>query len=131
MDVYNVHLDAGGSEGDRGAREAQISQLVAAIAEHSKGRALLLAGDTNIRGRQSALLLRLERATGLVDVCRALNCPEPQRIDRIYVQSSAHLKWKPHSWAIDPGFVDAQGAPLSDHLAVTAELDWSSALSSP
>src|SRR5438876_568747 len=30
IDVYDVHLDAGGSEGDRVAREAQISQLIAA-----------------------------------------------------------------------------------------------------
>ncbi len=126
IDVYDLHLDAGGSNGDRTAREAQIAQLIAAIAEHSKDRALLVAGDTNIHGRHSELLQQLEQKAGLIDVCRALDCPEPQRIDRIYVRSSAHLTWKPRSWAIDRGFVDAQGAPLSDHLAVTAELDWSS-----
>ncbi len=127
IDVYDVHLDAGGSEGDRRAREAQIAQLIAAIAEHSKDRALLLAGDTNIRGRQSELLQELEQKTGLVDVCRTLHCPEPQRIDRIYVRSSAQLTWQARSWSIDRRFVDALGAPLSDHLPVSAELDWSSA----
>jgi endonuclease/exonuclease/phosphatase family metal-dependent hydrolase len=87
----------------------------------------LLAGDTNIRGRQSELLQQFEQQAGLIEVCRSLHCPEPQRIDRIYVRSSAQLTWKPRSWGIDHHFVDAHGAPLSDHLAVTAELDWSSA----
>jgi hypothetical protein len=127
IDVYNVHLDAGGGEGDRVAREAQISQLIAAIAEHSKDRALLLAGDTNIRAGQSELLRRFEQQSGLTDVCVALHCPDPQRIDRIYVRSSAQLTWRPRSWAVNRRFVDAQGRPLSDHLAVAAELDWSSA----
>src|SRR4051812_23527362 len=126
LDVYNVHLDAGGSEGDRAARTAQIAQLLAAIAEHSKDRALLVAGDTNIRGSQSELLERLEQQAGLTDVCEALRCPDPQRIDRIYVRSSSHLSWQPRSWSIDRHFVDAHGAPLSDHLAVSALLDWSS-----
>jgi endonuclease/exonuclease/phosphatase family metal-dependent hydrolase len=129
VDVYNVHLDAGGSEGDRAARAAQIAQLVAAIAEHSKDRALLLAGDTNIRAQQSELLQELTQKSGLIDVCRALNCPEPQRIDRIYVRSSAQLTWQPRRWALDRRFVDARGAPLSDHLAVSAVIDWSSATS--
>lgn len=131
VDVYDVHLDAGGSDGDRAARESQIAQLIAAIAEHSKDRAVLLAGDTNIRGRQSELLQQLEQRAGLLDVCRALHCPDPGRIDRIYVRSSPHLSWQPRSWAIDRRFVDAQGVPLSDHLAVTAELDWSSSTDAP
>jgi Endonuclease/Exonuclease/phosphatase family len=127
VDVYNVHLDAGGGPGDRAAREAQIEQLITAIERHSKGKALLVAGDTNIRGRQSELLARLERETGLSDVCSAAHCPDPQRIDRIFVRSSPQLTWQPRSWSIDKRFVDDQGAPLSDHLAVSAELDWSSA----
>jgi len=127
IDVYDVHLDAGGNEGDRRARETQIGQLIAAIAERSKDRALLLAGDTNIRGAQGELLQQLEQDAGLTDVCKAVHCPEPQRIDRIYVRSSSQLSWRPRKWTLDRRFVDARGEPLSDHLAVAAELDWSSA----
>lgn len=128
VDVYNVHLDAGGGLADRAAREAQVLQLIAAIAERSPAsHAVLLAGDTNIRSGQRDLLERLEQQTGLVDVCSELHCADPQRIDRIFVRSSAALKWRPRKWGIDPHFSDAQGAPLSDHLAVSAELDWSSA----
>lgn len=124
VDVYNVHLDAGGAPGDRAAREAQIDQLILAIQRRSAGSAVLVAGDTNIRSAQRGLLQRFEQRTGLVDVCSVVHCPEPQRIDRIFVRDSAELHWAPRSWSIDPRFVDAEGQPLSDHLAVSAELEW-------
>jgi endonuclease/exonuclease/phosphatase family metal-dependent hydrolase len=127
VDVYDVHLDAGGGAADAAARENQVLQLIAAITLRSKGNAVLLAGDTNIRGQQHELLERLEQETGLIDVCSALRCAEPHRIDRIFVRSSAALEWRPRKWSIDRRFVDGSGAALSDHLAVAAELDWSSA----
>ena len=123
IDVYDVHLDAGPSDADQRAREAQVEQLIDAISQRSAGRALLLAGDTNIRGH-GELLARFERATGLVDVCSALRCPEPRRIDRVYYRSSPALVFTPRKWSIDRRFVDAKGQPLSDHLAVAAEFDW-------
>ncbi len=126
-DVYNVHLDAGGGVADAAAREAQVLQLIAAIAERSRDHAVLLAGDTNIRFAQRELLDRLEQETGLIDVCSAVHCADPQRIDRVFIRSSATLKWHPRKWSIDPHFIDARGAPLSDHLAVSVELDWSTA----
>jgi len=125
IDVYNVHLDAGGSPGDRAAREAQVEQLSLAIERGSAGSAVLLAGDTNIRSGQRGLLQRFEQRTGLTDVCNALHCAEPQRIDRIFVRDSSLLHWSARSWSIDQHFVDAEGQPLSDHLAVAAELAWS------
>jgi len=125
LDVYNVHLDAGASSADRDAREAQVDQLLAAIAQRSAGRAILLAGDTNVRS-QPDLLARFERASGLVDVCETLHCPEPRRIDRVFYRSSPALSFRPRKWSIDRRFVDAKGQPLSDHLAVAVELDWQS-----
>jgi endonuclease/exonuclease/phosphatase family metal-dependent hydrolase len=125
IDVYNVHLDAGGGPGDRAAREEQIEQLSLAIQHGSAGSAVLLAGDTNIRSGQRSLLQRLEQRTGLADVCGAMHCAEPQRIDRIFVRDSARFHWGVRSWSIDQRFVDAAGQPLSDHLAVAAELAWS------
>jgi endonuclease/exonuclease/phosphatase family metal-dependent hydrolase len=126
VDVYNLHLDAGGSEGDREARAAQLEQLSDAIAKRSAGAAVLLAGDTNIRRQDGGLLERFEQQTGLVDVCAALQCNEPHRIDRILFRPSVTLTWLPRTWSLDQRFVDAQGKPLSDHFAVAAELDWSS-----
>jgi len=125
IDVYDVHLDAGSSASDQQAREAQIDQLIEAIGQRSAGRAMLLGGDTNIRS-QRGLLARLEQATGLVDVCVALRCPDARRIDRIYYRGSPVLTFSARKWSIDRRFVDAKGLPLSDHLAVAVELDWKS-----
>jgi hypothetical protein len=124
IDVYNVHLDAGSSHSDQRAREAQVAQLVEAIAQRSPGRPLVLAGDTNIRS-QHDLLTKFERDTGLVDACEALHCPDPRRIDRVFFRSSSTLTISARKWSIDRRFVDAKGQPLSDHLAVAVELDWS------
>jgi len=130
IDVYNVHLDAGPSVADQRAREAQLDQLAEAIARRSLGRAVLLAGDTNLRAARDSLS-RFERATGLVDVCRSLHCPEPRRIDRVFYRSSPVLTFSPRKWTIDRRFVDARGKPLSDHLAVAVELAWKSAETPP
>jgi endonuclease/exonuclease/phosphatase family metal-dependent hydrolase len=124
LDVYNVHLDAGWGTADAAAREAQVEQLVAAIAKQSSGRAVLLAGDTNIPRHQRSLLARLERATGLTDVCDALRCSDPGRIDRIFYRNSSSLRLSPKRWQVDRRFVDANRQPLSDHLAVAVQLDW-------
>ena len=124
IDVYNVHLDAGSGSADEQARVAQIDQLLAAIAQRSSGRPILVAGDTNIRGRQRALLSKLEHDAGLTDACDALSCPESKRIDRVFYRGSASFTWTPRKWSIDRRFVDAKGQPLSDHLAVAVELDW-------
>jgi len=125
IDVYNVHLDAGPSNADQRAREAQIEQLLEAIAQRSAGRPLLLAGDTNLRS-QPALLARFAQASGLSDACQALRCPDPHRIDRVFYRSSSTLTLRARKWSIDRRFVDARGRPLSDHLAVAVELDWQS-----
>jgi hypothetical protein len=125
LDVYNVHLDAGSSSADQRAREAQVDQLLEAIAHRSAGRPILLAGDTNL-GSERVLLTRFTQASGLSDVCSALHCPDARRIDRVFYRSSPALTLRPRKWRIDRRFVDAKGQPLSDHLAVAVELDWKS-----
>ena len=126
IDVYNVHLDAGPSLADQRAREAQIDQLLEAIAQRSAARPLLLAGDTNLRS-QPELLAHFAHASGLSDACEALHCPDPRRIDRVFYRSSPSLTLRPRKWSIDRRFVDARNQPLSDHLAVAVEFDWKSA----
>lgn len=127
LDVYNIHLDAGGGPADEQAREAQIEQLIDAIAQRSRGRALLVGGDTNLRSRQYGLIARFEQATGLRDACATLHCPERARIDRIFYRSSSTLTLEPRSFRLDPRFVNSRGEPLSDHLPVAVEFDWSPA----
>jgi endonuclease/exonuclease/phosphatase family metal-dependent hydrolase len=124
LDVYNVHLDAGGAAADRAARASQLQQLTQAIQQLSGDRAFLLGGDFNLTRSERPLLASIEQALGALDVCTALRCRDPWRIDRILVRSSARLRLEPRSWKTDARFIDARGRNLSDHLAVGVEIGW-------
>lgn len=124
VDLYNLHMDAGPSPADVRAREAQFQQLAAAIARHSAGHALIVAGDTNVRGQRREALRAFEQHSGLSDACEVLHCPDPRRIDRVLVRSSADLELTPKSWRAESSFVDPHGEALSDHLPVSVDLAW-------
>jgi endonuclease/exonuclease/phosphatase family metal-dependent hydrolase len=125
VDVYDVHLDAGAAAGDRAARAVQLAQLMGAIRERSGDRAVVVAGDFNLTESERPSLLALGASVGLVDVCAQLSCPEPWRLDRVLTRSSRKLSLQPRNWRTDRSFRDAKGQPLSDHLLVAVDLDWS------
>ena len=122
--VFNLHMDAGRAEADRAARAGQIEQLILALLSVPATDAIIVAGDTNLWGRDSPLLERLLSATGLSDACATLKCSEPWRVDRVLYRGGTDLKLVPASWRLAREFVDAQGQPLSDHPAVAVTFDW-------
>ena len=121
VDVYDAHFDAGRSTGDATARDAQVTQIADAIAAQSAGKALIVAGDTNMNADDEATFQKLLTTTGLTDACRALSCAEPARYDRVMFRSSASVKLSAKSWHVE-SFVDAAGNPLSDHDPVSVEV---------
>jgi hypothetical protein len=73
FDVYNIHADAGTDPGDIAARKSEYAQLARFIEEHSKGSAIVLAGDTNLDvsvAADRAMLDEFMAKTGLEDSCR-------------------------------------------------------------
>jgi hypothetical protein len=124
LDVYNVHADAGRSDGDVRARDRQVAQLVREITTRSAQRAVLLAGDTNMKASDEPTFQTLLRGGDLVDACRVVSCPEPDRIDRIMVRSSRALELALTDWTVETTFRDAAGNELSDHEPVAATLRW-------
>jgi hypothetical protein len=124
LDVYDVHLDAGDSEGDRAARTAQLEQLAAAIVQHSSGRAVVAGGDFNLHSDEHSKLAGFEQATGLADACSSLHCRDEARIDRILFRPSPSLDLSAVSWRVARGFVDARGVRLSDHDPVAVAFRW-------
>lgn len=125
VDVYNLHMDAGRRRGDREARRAQIAQLGRALLARSRERAVVVAGDTNLWPRDEAMFTDMLRELGLTDACRALDCPDPERIDRVMYKDGGGVRLRARRWAIDERFVDEDGAPLSDHLPVAVDVAWS------
>ena len=118
VDVYNLHMDAGSAPDDVAARQAQIAQILGTITSRSEGRAIIVVGDTNMDEEDEADFQTLLAGAGLTDACRALNCPEPYRIDRAMFRSSPDVEIVPEMWGLDDAFVTPGGEPLSDHEAL-------------
>lgn len=122
VDVYDAHFDAGRSDGDASARDAQAGQLVAAIAANSASHAVIVAGDTNMKDTDEPQLVKLLTGAKLTDACRSLSCPETTRIDRVMFRSSPSVKISAKTWRVETTFVDSAGEQLSDHEPVSVEL---------
>lgn len=139
IDVYNLHMNAGGAPEDIAARRAQAEQLAQAILTFSGQRALIVAGDFNLSSSSdhperaaadSDTLARLLETTGLVDTYRACvdqngGCDSAEE-DRILIRSAGgsqpQLTLRAASWlALGAG---TPFAGLSDHQAVQAVVEW-------
>jgi endonuclease/exonuclease/phosphatase family metal-dependent hydrolase len=127
LTVYNLHMDAGDCETDFEAREAQRQQLVADLAARSPGEAVIVAGDTNLKGwkrpQDEVILDQLLSDTGLAVSCRTLSCPTEIH-DRIMYRSSSQLTLIPTTWSQPAEFVDSEGYDLSDHKPVRVDFSW-------
>jgi endonuclease/exonuclease/phosphatase family metal-dependent hydrolase len=124
VDLYNLHCDAGRAAGDATAREKQAKQLADYIAANSAGRAVIVAGDTNMKDTDEAQLMMLLAGAGLTDACRATSCTDIYRYDRVMFRSSTSVTLSVTSWAVDLSFIDSAGAQLSDHEPVAVTLSW-------
>jgi hypothetical protein len=125
VDVYDLHADAGGDPGDYHAREDEFDQLADFIELHSTGRALIVAGDTNLSRSDPLDLVCLTtfiNRLGLSEAGVALNAPDS--IDRVLLRDDADVQLVPTRWRFADEMVTSTGAPLSDHEAVHVDLTW-------
>ncbi len=141
VDVYDLHGEAGASARDQELQAADYDQLATFIDEHSAGRAVLLAGDTNLHtdvttdpdhpegAGDLAIWERFLERTGLVDVCEPLECDDADRIDKVAFRSDGGIELEPisRSWETAT-FVRADGQPLSDHDPLAVRFRWSAAV---
>lgn len=126
VDVYDLHAEAGSSTLDMAVRRDNFEQLADYLRARSRDRAVIVAGDTNLRvsaPEDAETLEQFLSVTGLTDACRRYACGE-ERLDRVFVGSSAQVQLDVLGWWTDRRFVDRKGAPLSDHPAVGVELSW-------
>jgi endonuclease/exonuclease/phosphatase family metal-dependent hydrolase len=125
--VVNTHIEAGGGEADETARASNVEALIAGMADLDTDAPLVFMGDTNLHPEDPVdgpLGQRFESELGLVDVCTLLDCPEPNRIDRIYIRSGAGASLEAVAWSVPEGFVGENGVDLSDHNAIQAQIQW-------
>lgn len=123
LHVYVLHMDAGHGDGDRAARDAQAAQLIAAVRSDSADKALIIAGDFNMSGRDpgdAALTETLLAETGTQEVSRVLDRWDG-RIDKILFRSGPGVRLVPLDWRVEAAaFTGADGQALSDHAPVSA-----------
>ena len=131
VDVYNIHLDAGSGARDQTARTIQIDELIASVRDRSNGRAVIIAGDTNLQPTQedsdASNLDRLIAELDLIDVCEELHC-DHERVDRILYRSGGGISMRAVEYQLPEEFVDAEGTPLSDHHPVAVRFEWEATL---
>lgn len=130
LHLYNLHADAGQGRLDVETRALNFEQLADYIERHSAGEAVIVAGDTNLRtfdARDAQTLANFLATSGLRDACRLQACRNiygEEPIDRVMFRSSSHLALAVVRLREDADFVDGQGAALSDHPAMGADLTW-------
>ena len=126
VDVYNLHMEAGGCPEDIVSRTAGVAQLLEAIKANSSDVALIVAGDFNLREgdpTELPLIEQLLEEGGLTDACMSLDCGD-LRIDKVMFRSSEKLQLSAESWRIPGHFVSLDGHPLSDHEPVEVVFQW-------
>jgi len=136
VDVYTLHADAGSEDADNTARASGYEELAAYIEQNSEGHAVIIGGDTNLHTepgsddpdhREDARVWAafLDR-TSLVDVCDALSCDDPARIDKFAFRNGGGIQLEPLTWTFEAQkFRDASGEPLSDHDPLLVKWRWS------
>lgn len=125
IDVYNVHMDSGGSAEDAAARRAQADQLLQTLAQHSAGKPVIVAGDTNLGASDEAVVSMVLEQAHLLDSCRVLSCRSPHLIDRVMYRGTKTVDLTALQFELDPRFVRDDGRDLSDHKAVGVLFRWS------
>ncbi|MEZ0227708.1 MAG: hypothetical protein ACAI25_03730 [Planctomycetota bacterium] len=125
---YNLHADAGRSGADANTRKSNFKQLADVIFAQSKGVAVMVAGDTNLKVTSDPVdaqtLLDFLRVAGLKDAARTIGGTET--IDRIMYRNSAtgDVELEAKKWRYADEMIDAAGLPLSDHEGVNVDFEW-------
>jgi hypothetical protein len=136
VDVYTLHAEAGGTDEDQRLQADDFEQLADFVADHSDGRAVILAGDTNLHtddehpdgggGADTEIWEAFLEATGLTDACAATGCADTGAIDKLAHRSDGgvELEATAHDFPRER-FTSPEGDDLSDHPPLVVELAWS------
>ncbi|KAL2179710.1 Endonuclease/exonuclease/phosphatase [Thermothelomyces heterothallicus CBS 202.75] len=150
VDFYNLHADAGTEEQDLVARQDNVNQVAAHIAQWSAGNAVVVYGDTNSRysragdtGIRALLAAGGNAGPGMTDAWVELEhggvvpaaegaCGNPAEsdtcevVDKVFYRSSPLVALRPTTFRYDGArFLQPDGeSVLSDHNPVFVEFSW-------
>ena len=146
IDVYNVHANSSDVARAARARRENIRQLASYIQEHSADKPILVMGDFNAhyafkKDNIHEFLVTTGLTDGWVQYLRKGVFPEiiskfvaldmlsltneTESLDKIFYRNSKEFRFIPTAYQVESTyFVNNEGFPLSDHLAVSMEFDW-------
>ncbi|UIR57079.1 endonuclease/exonuclease/phosphatase family protein [Sphingobacterium sp. SRCM116780] len=146
IDLYNIHANSQDHIRAAKARRANFNQLATYMRTHSRGKAIILAGDFNahfdyvednlpdfIRETQltdSWVFLQHDQVIPNIDprfLCLdSMDIDnESESIDKIMFRSSKEITLIPKNYQVEKKkFVDDQKIPLSDHWPIRVIFDW-------
>ncbi|KUN78004.1 jacalin-like lectin [Streptomyces griseoruber] len=149
VDFYNVHTNAGTSDGDLASRADNLAQLTAFISTHSAGNAVVVMGDTNTRYTRSGdTIAEFAAANGLTDawvqlirggsapakgsdalVCDQSGATVPNTcevVDKVLYRGSKLVSLNATAYNNEHAkFLTDDGLMLSDHDPITVGFSWS------
>ena len=134
VDVYNLHAEAGGTPADQALQVEDYEVLAQAIETRSAGRAVIVAGDTNLHigahpdssnGADAQIWSAFLERLGLADVCAELDCPDWENIDKAAYRSGGGIELSPSSieYPVE-AFRTPEGEDLSDHPPLAVVFGW-------
>lgn len=145
-DFYNLHTNAGTSDGDQKSRAANLAQLTAFIRAHSAGNAVVVMGDTNTRYTRAADTIGAFAAdNGLTDAwvrlvrggvapapgSPALVCDDQavtndcEVVDKVLYRGNKLISLNATLYNNEhAAFLDGEGRKLSDHDPITVRFAW-------
>lgn len=133
VDVYTVHGEAGHTTADQRMIAEDFALLSDFMSTHSAGRAVIVAGDTNLHLEPGHSMTPIHRPIwqnflaeqGLTDVCAVVTCESSGSIDKVAFHAGGGVTLQPleRRWE-DEIFVDGSGDDLSDHPPVAVDWHW-------
>jgi endonuclease/exonuclease/phosphatase family metal-dependent hydrolase len=123
IDVYNTHLEAGGTEASGRARRNQLDELATAIEKYSERRAVIVSGDYNIgwvRPQDRDMVSAFRSRLGLADTGAGPETPFWRERDFILYRGGATTSLTSIRGGEATEYV-SEGMALSDHPALYAE----------
>ena len=135
VDLYVIHAESGGSDTDQRLQDEDFRELGDYIGQHSAGRPVLVAGDTNLHTDPShpdaeglgdtTIWTDFLNRLRLTDACRVTSCEQADSVDKLAYRGGDGAELSATTYEVPSSrFSDAQGQGLSDHDPVVVRLHW-------
>lgn len=121
LDYYDLHMDAGGTGGDRTARQNQFNQLKSFMNQYSQGKSVIISGDFNCHYQDVNDRTMLLSFMNSQNLAFANDPAGTDTVDYVLFRSGDPRE----SIQVISCYVDPTSHGLSDHDALSGQFNYS------